>query len=259
MNMNHILLAKSQREENGQIIEPVSLLDHSKAVLAAARAILDEVEGFLPAEVDKPDLRKLILAGAVLHDLGKANSIFQGKLLPPREEFPKIPWDQRQPLRHEGLSALIVAGYIEAAQELSDHLASKLFNEWDNPEKALWMLAWLVGGHHLQMHHAEDDSAGMVRISGIGSDCIRFHGDLWGKEWQREFDDVLRDAPHVPDFVVSTDIGDDDGHHASLMDNFAWESEERAESLLPDELNLLAFAKAILIAADVAGSALWEW
>ena len=42
------------------------------------------------------------------------------------------------------------------------------------------------------------------------------------------------------------------------MDNFSWESEERAESLLPDELRLLAFAKAILIAADVAGSALWD-
>ena len=254
-----MLLAKSQREENGQIVEPaVSLLDHSKVVLTAARTILDEVENFLPPGVAKPDLRKLVLAGAVLHDLGKANSIFQGKLLPPREEFPKIPWNQRQPLRHEGISALIVAGYIEAAREFSDHLASSFFNEWENPEKARWMLAWLVGGHHLQMHHAEDDSAGMVRISGIGSDCIRFHGDLWEKERQRAFDDVLRDAPHVPDFVVSTEIGDDENHHAALMDNFAWESEEQAELLLPDELRLLAFAKAILVAADVAGSALWD-
>ena len=72
-------------------------------------------------------------------------------------------------------------------------------------------------------------------------------------------DDVLRDMPHVPDFVVSTDIGDSDSHPpAALMDNFAWESEERAESLLPDEMCLLAFAKAILVAADVAGSALWD-
>ena len=253
-----MLLAKSQREENGRIIEPVSLLDHSKAVLAAARAILDEVEGFLPEEVDNPDLRKLVLAGAVLHDLGKANSIFQGKLLPRREEFPRIPWNQRQPLRHEGLSALIVAGYVKAAEQFSDQLATELFSECENPETARWMLAWLVGGHHLQMHHAEDDSAGIVRISGIGSDCIRFHGDLWEKECQRAFDDVLRDAPHVPDFVVSTEIRDDDNHHAALMDNFAWESEERTESLSSDDLSLLAFAKAILIAADVAGSALWD-
>lgn len=254
--MTNALLAKSQCEENGQ--KEVSLLDHSKAVLGAARAVLDEVEESFPAEVAKPDLRNLVLTGAVLHDLGKANSIFQGKLLPRREEFLKIPWNQRQPVRHEGLSALIVAGYIKAAGKFSDHLATELFSEQENPEKALWMLAWLVGGHHLQMHHAEDDSAGMVRISGIGSEHIRFYGDLLGKEWQREFADVLRDAPHIPDFAVSTDIGDDDDHHAALMDNFVWESEERAELLSPNDLRLLAFAKAILIAADVAGSALWD-
>ena len=253
--MIHVLLAKSNGQENAE--GAVSLLDHSKAVLAAARVILDEVEEFLPAGLSKSDLRKLVLAGAALHDLGKANSIFQGKLLPRREEFPKIPWNQRQPLRHEGLSALIVAGYVRAAEEFSDRLVTELFSEWANPERARWMLAWLVGGHHLQMHHAEDDSAGLVRISGIGSSCIRFHGDLLG-EWQREFPDVLRDALHVPDFVISTDIGDGDSHHAALMDNFAWESEERAESLTLEDLRLLAFAKAILIAADVAGSALWD-
>ena len=259
MNKSHLLLAKSQREENGQIVEPaVSLLDHSKAVLAAARTILDEVESFLPAGVAKPELRKLVLAGAVLHDLGKANSIFQGKLLPRREEFRQLPLYQRQPLRHEALSALIVSGYIEAVREFSDHLANSFFIEWENPEGARWMLAWLIGGHHLQMHHAEDDSASLVRISGIGSDCIRFHGDLLGQKWQREFSDVLPAPICIPDFVISTDIGDGDNHHAALMDNFAWESEEQAELLSPDDLLLLAFAKAILIAADVAGSALWD-
>ena len=254
--MTDVLLAKSQREENGQ--QAVSLLDHTKAVLAAARAILDEVEEFLPEELAKSDLRKLVLAGAVLHDLGKANSIFQGKLLPRREEFPKIPWNQRQPLRHEGLSALIVAGYVKPAEEFSDQLATELLGECENPERARWMLTWLVGGHHLQMHHAEDDSAGLVRISGIGSDCIRFHGDLLEKEWQRVFVDVLPKAASVPDFVIPTDIGDGDDHHVALVDNFAWESEEQAESLSPEDVRLLAFAKAILIAADVAGSALWD-
>ncbi len=256
--MNHVLLAKSQREEDGQIVEPVSLLDHSRAVLAAAHAILDEIEDFLPPEIAKPDLRKLVLAGAVLHDIGKANNMFQGMLRPKRAEFPEIRWPQRQPLRHEGLSALIVAGYIEEAREFSDHLVDEFFDDWNDPHQALWMLAWLVGGHHLQMHHAEEAAVAMVRISGIPDGAIRFHGNLLGERWQREFADVLGEAPCVPDFVVSTDIGDSDGHHAALMDYFAWESEERAESLSAEELRLLAFAKAILIAADVAGSALWD-
>ena len=254
--MTDVLLAKSQREENGQ--GQVSLLEHSKAVLAAACAILDEVEEFLPQELARPDLRKLVLAGAVLHDLGKANNIFQGKLLPLREAFPEIPWNQRQPLRHEGLSALIVSGHVKGTEKFSDQLVTELFSEWENPEIARWMLVWLVGGHHLQMHHAEDDSAGIVRISGIGSDCIRFHGELLGQEWQREFSEILHDALNVPDFVISTDIGDGDSHHAALMDNFVWESEERAESLSYENQLLLAFAKATLIAADVAGSALWH-
>ena len=257
--MNQMLLAKSQSEKDGRIVaSAVSLLNHSKAVLAAARAILDEVESFLPAEITKPDLRKLVLAGAVLHDLGKANSIFQGKLLPRREEFPKIPRHQRQPLRHEGLSALMIAGCIESARQFSDHLATLLFNECENPEELLWMLAWLVGGHHLQMHHAVDDSAGLVRISGIGFHSIRFHGDLLSEDWCRKFPGILDGVPRVPDFVIPTDIGDGDCHHAALMDSFAWESEERSESLALDDLRLLAFAKAILIAADVAGSALWD-
>ncbi|MCY3772681.1 MAG: CRISPR-associated helicase Cas3' [Gemmatimonadetes bacterium] len=254
--MTDVLLAKSKGQENGQ--NAVSLLDHSKAVLAAARAIIDEVEEYLPAELPKSDLRKLVISGAVLHDLGKANGIFQGKLHPQREEFPKIPWHQRQPLRHEGLSALIIAGYVKAAEKFSADLETELFSECENPEISRWMLAWLVGGHHLQMHHAEDDSSGLVRISGIGSDYIRFHGDLLGKEWQREFPEVLPEALYVPDFCISTNISDGDDHHAALMDNFAWESEELAESLSLDELLLLAFAKAILIAADVAGSALWD-
>ena len=254
--MTHVLLAKSKGHEDGQ--DAVSLLDHTKAVLAAARAILAEVEKFLPEELARRDLRRLVLAGAVLHDLGKANSIFRGKLLPPNEQFPRIPRHQRQPLRHEGLSALIVSGYAKAAERFSDHLATELLGKCENPDKARWMLAWLVGGHHLQMHHAEDDSAGIVRISGIGSDCIRFRGDLLEREWQGEFLKVLRNPPCIPDFIISTDIGDGDDHHAALMDNFAWESEEQAESLSPEDLRLLAYAKALLIAADVAGSALWD-
>ena len=62
----------------------------------------------------------------------------------------------------------------------------------------------------------------------------------------------------MPNFSISTDIGDGNCHHAALMDDFAWESEEHSEELSSDDLRLLAFAKAILIAADVAGSALWD-
>ena len=240
------LLAKSGRS-------PVSLLDHTRAVVAAARTIFDVIGTELPTRVDRHALWKLVLAGAVLHDLGKANNILQGIL-----EGHPLDKGIGQPLRHEGLSALIVAGHIEAARAFSDHLAGELFREWEDPEKARWMLAWVVGGHHLRLHYVEDNSASIIRKSGIPSEHIKFHGDLLAWErWQQEFPDVLGSVPLIPNFIISTDVGGDDSHVA-LANEFAWKSEDWAESLSPDDRDLLALAKAILIAADVAASALWD-
>ena len=256
MNMNHILLAKSQREENGHIVDlAVSLLDHSKAVLAAARAILDEVEDFLPAEVDKPELRKLVLAGAVLHDLGKANSIFQQKIRRELREF-------NQPLRHEILSALIVAGVAPNCARFSKWLESA-FQHQENPARWAWMLSWVVGGHHLKMHHVPDYESGqMAKIIGIPPDNIVFPDN----QAQPVIDllvSVLREmgasvsTPHIPSFEISTDL-DGDNCHAMILDNYVYESEDVAEELSPDERLLTAVAKGLVIAADIAGSALWD-
>ena len=250
-----MLLAKSQREENGQLIEPVSLLDHSKAVLAAARAILDEVENFLPAGVAKPDLRKLVLAGAVLHDLGKANSIFQRKIRRELREF-------SQPLRHEILSALIVAGVAPDCAGFSKWLEST-FQHRESPARWVWMLSWIVGGHHLKMHHVADYESGqMAKIMGIPQENIEFPGD----QAQPVIDllvSVLRETgasgspPHIPSFEISTDP-DDYNYHAVILDNYIYESEDVSEGLLPDERLLTAVAKGLVIATDIAGSALWD-
>ena len=119
--MTDTLLAKSRREA-GVSGGAVSLRDHTPAVVAAARVILDEVSGFLPVSVDQGKLRQLVLAAAVLHDVGKANSIFQGKMEPLPEGFAGIPWSLSQPLRHESISALVVAGYVSAVDRFSEHL-----------------------------------------------------------------------------------------------------------------------------------------
>ena len=255
--MTDTLLAKSQREA-GRQSGAVSLRDHTRVVVAAARMILDEVRGFLPANIDPDKLRDLTLVAATLHDIGKANSIFLGKMEPLPTGFARIPSNLAQPLRHESISALIVVGYAPAAEAFAEHLRERVFAEWDDPEQACWMLAWTIGGHHLQMHHAGDDSAGMVRISGIPPHDIAFCGDLLCAELREEFRRHLHATPAIPDFRIGTDVGVGDDHHAALLENFAWESEERAESLAADDMRLLAFAKAILIAADVAGSALWD-
>lgn len=256
--MTHTLLAKSQSTVGDQQVPAVSLRDHTKSVVAATRAILDEVDSFLPAEIDKGKLRRITLCGAVLHDIGKANSIFLGKMAPLPTGISKVRWDLSQPLRHESISALIAAGYLSGVDGFSQHLRRRVLADWSDPEHANWMLSWVVGGHHLEMHHASDESAGMARIAGIPQQNIEFLGDLLSQELRQEFADVLFDPPALPDFTIVTEIGETDEHHAALMENFAWESEDRAESLTAEDMQLLAFAKAILIAADVAGSALWD-
>lgn len=264
MNGQHLLLAKSQRRmENGRWTHPVSVLGHSKSVLEAASAILGEIKDFLPPEVDRSKLRTLATVAGLLHDIGKANDLFQGILSRESSAFPRLGWDQRQPILHEGLSALIVVGSVDEAREFSDHLASAdgPFREWgeaDEREKALWMLAWVVGGHHLRMHWSENGLVETVRDAGIPPGPIHFHGNFLGEVWQREFADDLCDAPYVPDFSIPTDPRDSDKHHVALMGDFGVESEDRGESLSPEEKRLLAFAKAIVIAADAAGSALWK-
>ena len=253
-----LLLAKPQSSVEDWTAPAVSLRDHTRAVVAAARAILDEVDAFLPTDIDKDKLRQLVLCGALLHDIGKANSIFLGKMKPLPTGIPKVAWNLSQPLRHESISALIVAGYLPAADRFSHHLSQRVLADWGDPEHARWMLSWVVGGHHLQMHHAGDESTGMARISGIPQHDIKFLGELLSQELGHEFADLLHHPPSLPDLRISTDIGTSDEHHAALMENFAWESEDRSESLTAEDLQLLAFAKAILVAADVAGSALWD-
>lgn len=256
--MTQTLLAKPQSSVEDRTAPAVSLRDHTRAVVAAARAILEEIDAFLPADVDKDKLRQLVLCAALLHDIGKANSIFLGKMKPLPIGITKVPWNLLQPLRHESISALIVAGYLPAADRFSHHLSERVLADWGDSEHARWMLSWVVGGHHLQMHHAGDESTGMARISGIPQHDVKFLGDLLSQELGNEFAALLLDPPNLPDLVISTDIGASDEHHAALMENFAWESEDRSESLTAEDLQLLAFAKAILVAADVAGSALWD-
>ena len=252
--MTHVLLAKSQGQENGQ--DAVSLLDHSKAVLAAAHVILDEVEEFLPAGLSKSDLRKLVLAGAALHDLGKANSIFQRKIQGELSKF-------NQPLRHEILSVLIVAGVAPRCTEFSKWLENA-FQDQENPSLWVWMLSWVVGGHHLKMHHVADYESGrMAKIMNIPNDNIKFLGN----QVQPVIDllvDILRatdmsvaSVPCIPCFEITTDLDDDDCH-AAILDNYVYESEDIAEKLSPDERLLTAVAKGLVVAADISGSALWS-
>ncbi len=249
------LLAKSARHD----CPAVSLLDHTRAVGTASRSVFSSIQQFLPEKINRQRLRELTLIGAVLHDLGKANNIFLGKLQG------TVGRNINQPIRHEILSALIVAGYTKECRDFSKWLEQDVFKDCENATRLVWMLSWIVGGHHLKLHHCADhEMSSMIQIAGIPPEKIEFHGGDRVQPIITELVNVISDdlnitvqrEPSIPDFSIKTDFSEDS--HADLVENYIWESEEISEGLLPEERLLTAYAKGLVIAADVAGSALWS-
>ena len=232
----------------------VSLAEHIGAVYAAATCMFDEVTPFLPAGMDQEALKELVYASAVLHDIGKANSAFQDML---RGELRRK--QKQQPLRHEVLSALITTGMIEESKDFADWLREQAFAH--RPPEWVWMVAWAAGGHHLKLHHYADHQHGeLARTSAV--EDIEFYGQATSATLAI-LDTALLEAgvsahgrPNLPDFALSCDLSQEP-NHVSLTEEFVWESEERTERLDESSRLLLAYAKAIVISADIAGSAFW--
>ena len=231
---------------------PVSLANHIGAVYTAAKCIFDEISPSLPLELDKEALKELVYASAVLHDIGKANKAFQDML---RGELGQ----KQQPLRHEALSALITAGAIKETEKFSHWLREQAFLH--RPSEWVWMVAWAAGGHHLKLHHYADHEHGeLARTSSV--DDIEFYGHATSATLAildtalLESGVTVNGRPALSDFALSCDVSDEI-NHVALVEEFVWDSEEIAERLDESSRLLLAYAKAIVIAADVAGSALW--
>ena len=242
------ILAKSEKTTG----YPISLAKHIDDVYTAAKCIFEEISSFLPVELDKGALKELVYVSAVLHDIGKANKAFQDML---RGELGQ----KQQPLRHEILSALITTGAIKEAEVFSHWLREQAFSH--RPPEWVWMMAWAAGGHHLKLHHYADHEHGeLTRTSSV--DDIEFYGQATSATLAildtalLESGVTVNGRPDLPDFSLSSDISEET-NHVVLVEEFVWASEERAEQLDESSKLLLAYAKAIVIAADVAGSALW--
>ena len=162
MTPHQIWAKSSDKNSKGT---PVSLEEHIKSVYTAAKNILNEINQYLPAELDKEALKELVYASVVLHDIGKANKAFQDML---RGELGQ----KQQPLRHEALSALITAGAIKETKNFSHWLREQAFSH--RPSEWVWMVAWVAGGHHLKLHHYADHEHGeLARTSSV--DDIEFY------------------------------------------------------------------------------------
>ncbi len=254
MEFTH-LLAKSCPDPENPPLE-ATLVGHSFEVTKAVEVLLAELSDALTALLSQERLiifKKLIVVSAVLHDLGKANNVFQGMLA-----GDKLMNKRLHPVTHEILSALLVA---KLEPSLFEWL-QKIFGTQHDQYR--WMISWIVGGHHLRLHRdrpfPQKENERLVRVQGIPSKFV-----FWGDhpDIQRIFQRCksqltligVVERPNLYQRDVSLEE-DDAGYIEDIVDEYIEESDKYSTTLSEEEKKFLALAKALLIAADVAGSAL---
>ena len=228
------LLAKSW-SGNGPLPRGVLLQGHTAEVLAAARHLLAARGSASLLAVGLsvtllPRLERIVLLACLIHDFGKCSDHFQQMIHGAR--------NQRQLIRHEAVSALLV--WIS---DLRGWLASGLMD----PADLILVLAAAAGHHRKFPGGALQDEVGV----GMRLLCHSAHADLrhtlaLGSSLG------LAPAPAMVDQTLSLALG---GIKPLLDEVFPRALEERC-CQDPVAAHLLAVTKALVLAADVAGSAL---
>jgi len=247
------LIAKSRGESEST--DPPTIEEHCLAVREAAEAIWDAIEPDLAAilATDRAQLRStlrpLFLISALLHDVAKANCAFQA--LAYRADRKK------QPIRHEVLAAML----------LTDERFWGKWLEGTLPDpRDRWAVVWAVAGHHLQLRRKRfDDTEDPVYRTGNIPRRVAIYTDHSQvlnllREACRCADarlEAVKDVPTVRLAPFDSLDGSDDGL-ASAARRFVGRSDVEWRRFRQDETFKLrvAILKALLIAADVAGSAL---
>ncbi|MEZ6132513.1 MAG: CRISPR-associated helicase Cas3' [Planctomycetaceae bacterium] len=202
-------------------------------------------------------LRPLLSVSAALHDFMKANSAFQEML---EALFGRA---KTQPVRHEILAAI----QITQNQDLRAWLLKTLSQE------EIQSLAWAVGGHHFQMRlrGAKDTQDPMFRDTGVPNSVSVYLGHGQISTLLNRVRDLLRTAgldpgppPKLTDPPPYDPLDDPtdapNGLEAMVVrlvgeSHSEWKRWQATESFAELQLNL-ALLKVLLVAADIAGSAL---
>jgi CRISPR-associated endonuclease/helicase Cas3 len=227
---------------------PPTILKHCRDVRQAAESIWEAVEPELAEAlaIARDEFRHLLLhllrVAALLHDLGKANSAFQDILRPHR------PNGTRQPVRHEILSAMLLA-----KRSLLTGLGTL----------ELWALVWAVAGHHLKMLSSAEGK-NLYNIAKVPEKVTLYLSDEQVCILNDEAAHILKSeglpvrAQKAAGHLDFDPRDDGEGSLEQWVDDFACESEKAWKPYEKDVFfqRRLALLKALLMAADAAGSAL---
>lgn len=243
------LLAKSPRR--GQTAAEaaasgLSLPDHLADTGRVAQAIVDAAGSTaltalgLEASFTPDELRSAVVRGAWLHDLGKANSHFQRMMLG-RDRLAGT--RLAQAFRHEYVSAWLGAEVAPIHEWLFDGVVGP------RREAVMWAALLAALNHHVKL----PDLDRLAPQTGTGdSQVVVFanHADFRGGLAAACKLLTLPEPPSVSEFRL--DLTDDPlaGLAATLIDRAAWLEQQESSTN-----RFVALAKALVIAADVAASA----
>lgn len=244
------LLAKScdEIDRGEQVPTYARLVPHLRAVQSAGECIVEAVGKLILQQLDLPAspwlsrLGRALKASCLCHDIGKANDGFQnmvrGKLSP-----------KRQPVRHELLSALLLADKKSQVREWALDILSEDC-KYDDAEELLDCVIAAVGGHHLKLAEDWNKASIALRDGGCGVTTLQMfitHPDL-----KSLFGEMVKET-------CSFDLT---GYANNFLGNFRYPFNSRSirwQDRLEEEPEWWRFAaalKALTVAADVAGSAI---
>jgi CRISPR-associated endonuclease/helicase Cas3 len=224
------------------------LLPHLRSVEASAAAIVNAGGATILANLGLdvalwiPRLRLSLRLAALLHDLGKANSYFQGMVRGKPDHPPTA-----QPIRHELLSVLIL---LRNTGGIADWLRRQIAEAGQSEvsDELFRTIIGAVAGHHVKMDEEWTKAFNTERGGGTAITLYLGHTDL-----QPLFGDATRPKDETWPLLKNQPAFPGRSQSTFNIGNVEWQDHLDAT---PEWKRFAAAVKALTMAADVAGSAL---